>query len=152
MRAMALALCLAVLPAAIAGDAFAVDRYNVSAIKYHNKGGYQACIDLRWENAKGEVKKLSHEVMSGGQCAYNPDTVTLKLNKLDTDTKPKVGDEVWAVINILYGDNRGCRKDSQKFYYSKNGGTVRYETKGTTKNNNHCILKGCKNCPEKKDN
>lgn len=128
----------------------AAQSYKVNHIEYHNRGAYTACIDLSWRNASGEVNKLKHWVISQGLCALAGQNVTLKLEELETDRKPKPGDEVWAVINIDSGDHKNCRKNGRTFHYYKGGGagTVKYKTKGTVTKNNHCSVMSCNDCAE----
>lgn len=132
---------------ASAGD---TTSYKVKKLKYHNNGAYEACVDLRWINPgdPNTVHKLSHDVTSQLKCIDNPSSTTTDLTNLGTDSKPKQGAEVWAVINITYGDNKSCRKDGQKFYFynESDAGTARYKTSGYTKNDNHCKVMGCDDC------
>ena len=41
-------------------------------------------------------------------------------------------------IDIDEGDSVNCRKVGSRYFYYPDGGSVKYVTKGTTTNGNHC--------------
>lgn len=110
--------------------------YGVSKMKYTNKGGYTvSAFDVMYKDGNGDKK----EVLGSGEDLLNGESVTVGIDEV---SGPKVGNEVWGKIEIEAGDNNGCRKDGNKFYYDKQGGTVSYKSSGTTLNNNRCELNG----------
>ncbi|NQY96873.1 MAG: hypothetical protein HRT82_06895 [Henriciella sp.] len=110
--------------------------YQVDTIRYKNSGAYtvdNVYIMYKDEDGKTQSKQATYD---------NIDTGYMVKIVLETESQNlKQNTEVWAKIDILHGDNEGCRKDGTKFYYNKSGGTVTYETEGTTYNNNRCTLR-----------
>ncbi|NQY96872.1 MAG: hypothetical protein HRT82_06890 [Henriciella sp.] len=110
--------------------------YGVSKMKYTNKGGYTvSAFDVMYKDGNGDKK----EVLGSGEDLTAGQSVSVGIDEV---SGPKVGNEVWGKIEIEAGDNNGCRKDGNKFYYDKQGGTVSYKSSGTTLNNNRCELNG----------
>ncbi|MEL6856929.1 MAG: hypothetical protein AAFO74_01000 [Pseudomonadota bacterium] len=136
---------------ALTGPACA-DDWAVSAIKYKNKGAYDAFFGFYYKFAtNGAVvgcdgKNTRKSGLSSG------DDITLQLDNsdnslVDPECLPRIGDEVWGMVYIDRGfgfsqamNTQSCRKDGAKFYYHPDGGTVVVQTKGTTENNNRCRI------------
>ena len=131
-------LLLVVLPPA----ADAQTKYGVNTLRYENKGGYVASVKVRYRNKAGDrdcEASLPHTIAKGHTVDY----------KLGGDNEywewscisyPLPGDEVWMTIQIKFGDRQVCRKDSTKFVFRRDGGTVKYVTKGTTLKDNRCQI------------
>lgn len=110
--------------------------YEVDTIRYKNSGAYtvdNVYIMYKDKDGKTQSKRAVYD---------NIDTGYMVSIDIDTEA-PDLSQnlEVWAKIDILHGDNEGCRKDGTKFYYKEKSGTVTYETEGTTYNNNRCTLR-----------
>ena len=127
---------LALLAGVVGMGSAAADKtcYEVSTMRYTNNGGYTVKkFYVMFKDAKGQKNEdigLAFETYTG-------DTRSVDLNEVEG---LKSGNEVWGKVNIEGGDREGCRKDGNKFYYAKSGGTVNYKTSGTTLNNNRCQL------------
>ncbi|NQY96871.1 MAG: hypothetical protein HRT82_06885 [Henriciella sp.] len=109
--------------------------YGVSKIKYTNKGAYTlGTIFVMFKDQNGN----KHETVGIRSNVLNGQSATVNISAVSDG--PSVGDEVWGKIKIEAGDRNGCRKDGNKFYYDKQGGTVSYKSSGTTQNDNRCEL------------
>jgi hypothetical protein len=137
---------------ALAAD---VTSYNAYKMVYKNKGGYVACVQVRWKTTAGEVAKLWWNANKGTydsaglakeNCVRLNQETTVDLSKVsdlkDVDSKTlDEGNEVWLTIYIAAGDTKSCRKDSTKYFYNASGNAKpKFTTSGTTLNNNHCEL------------
>ena len=130
------------LAAALVPAAAAQTKYGVKTLRYENQGGYVASVKVRYRNQAGDRNCeawLNHVIGVGASADY---TLGGKNEhwKMDCVAYPRFGDEVWMTIHIRYGDKQVCRKDSTKFIYRRNGGTVKYVTKGTTLKDNRCQI------------
>lgn len=129
-------ICLALFAGLIGVGPAAADKtcYQLGTMKYKNKGGYTVkkfyVMFTDTNGKKNEDVGISTETYTG-------ETRTVDLEEV---IGLKTGDEVWGKVNIEGGDSEGCRKDGNIFYYAKSGGTVTYQTAGTTLNNNRCEL------------
>lgn len=111
--------------------------YGVSKIKYTNKGAYTvSTIFVMSKDQNGDTQ----ETVGTRPDLLNGQSST--VNIAGVSDGPSLGDEVWGKIKIEAGDRNGCRKDGNKFYYDKQGGTVSYKSSGTTQNDNRCELNG----------
>lgn len=110
--------------------------YQVDTIRYKNSGAYvvdNVYVMYKDEDGNTQSKRVIYDDI---------DTAYMVTIDIETEARSVTNKaEVWAKIDIKHGDNEGCRKDGTKFYYNKNGGTVTYETDGTTYNNNRCTLR-----------
>lgn len=109
--------------------------YQVKALRYQNNGVYTVQkFYIMYKDENGKKKSV----------VGLPDPVYPSMTRIayiEDEGGPSKGNEVWGKASIESGENEGCRKDGTKFYYNKNGGTVSYETAGTTYNNNRCTIK-----------
>lgn len=117
------------------------------ALKYTNQGAYTAQFYIRYNLEDGKeclVRPKGFRPLSQSQ----GESVTFQLtDTMQTYTGAKscltpsgdipVGTEVWGRVVITYGNKESCRKQ-KKVIYKVSGGTVKYRTKGTTRNNNRC--------------
>ena len=148
------ALLLAGLAMATAADPALADspkEYNVAKMRYENKGGYTAKVYAVFKHTKGS-KTMRCKVERGPRdsaVVAADEAVTYRMNtngpwQADSGNpsacpdSPNAGAEVWLQIQIVNGDVESCRKNGARYFYSANGGTVSYVTKGTTLKYNRC--------------
>jgi len=146
-------LALAALCVAAPADA---DDWAVSKIKYKNEGAYHAFFNARVKYKKGAEPLRCDTYNSDKNGIRSGDSLTLRFDnsdngfKTDDSYEPCVrrkGAEVWGVVYIDMGvgyspltRQKGCRKDSARYFYHPDGGMVTVFTKGTTENNNRCRI------------
>ena len=129
-------ICLALFAGLIGVGPAAADKtcYQLATMKFKNKGRYTVKeYYVMFEDADGK----KNEDVGISTATYTGDTRTVDMVEVEG---LKIGDEVWGKVNIEGGDREGCRKDGNVFYYARSGGTVTYQTAGTTRNNNRCEL------------
>ena len=129
-------ICLALVAGLIGAAPAAADKtcYQLATMNYKNKGAYTVKkFYVMFKDADGK----KNEDIGISTATYTGDTRTVDMVEVEG---LKTGDEVWGKVNIEGGDREGCRKDGNVFYYAKSGGTVTYQTAGTTRNNNRCEL------------
>ncbi len=146
-------LLTGVLMALAVGPAQATTtKYKVDTVRYENKGVYLAMPKVVFEHTKDDGSTVNCSIVFKAAIA-NGELASYNLEKSPVDQgnwqpsegnpsscskTPVEGSEVWMRVNIRSGDNVHCRKDGAKYFYYPDGGTVKYVTKGTTHNNNHC--------------
>lgn len=107
----------------------------VSRLKYENKGTYRASPLLKWKSASdGQTHTYDPRREIGDGSSYVFDLAKLK------NRKPDLGDEVWLVIKITFGETESCHKSHARFYYATDGGTAVFKTAGKTLNSNLCTI------------
>jgi len=143
-------LAAAALSAAPVHAERAAERALVSKLKYTNFGGYVADfraeykVDVGGKKITCSLKPMKHVTVAVGE------SVSIDLtggnwrvaNKrqdvcLDENGKIPLRVEVWGRIGISGGPNQNCRKD-KRLYYSPAGGTMAYQSRGTTAQKNRC--------------
>ncbi len=155
MKKLTTLISLGLLLVSASGTALAETKYKVDMMRYENKGAYSVDpLQLRFLYEKSDGSKvkctISYERESD---IFNNETIPYNLatggnnlwepavsNPSACPERPQEGNEVWMIVNIYRGDKESCRKDNTKFYYYKDGGTVKYVTKGTSLNNNRCRI------------
>ena len=132
---------------AFSGVGLATD-WNVDTLRYQNRGSYSVALYVVWPLDKDtKCRLVRNEAIGPAESAdYNIGGTNSrwKINDEDIDSSckngPKEGDEVWMRFEIVAGDKQTCLKDENRFYYKTGGGTIKYDSIGTTLNRNRCRI------------
>lgn len=112
------------------------DGWKIKTVEYDNNGAYDASFEVTFK--RGNVKCKAFK--AGGKPIDLSSDNTRFYEDNACEDGPQEGDEIWGKYNIEFGPSKSCRKDGAKFYYSADGGTLRYRSGGTTQNNNRCKI------------
>ena len=131
---------------AIAAPAYAGE-VEASVMRYDNAGAYTAQFFIKYKLDDGTTCKVkpdsnvSKVVKPGGWAKYDlSDKMTVKDGGracLDNEFNIPLERQVWGFVDISEGEGKSCKKD-KRVMYRTTGGLIKYKTKGTTLNNNHC--------------
>ncbi|MEM1146758.1 MAG: hypothetical protein AAGH49_03135 [Pseudomonadota bacterium] len=117
-----------------------------SIMEYKNEGAYTSRFFIRFELDNGKKclvkpKGISAYTAPDGSLRYVLDdrmkVYTGPDNCLDKNMEIRQGQQVWGRILIDMGDSETCKK-GKSVIFRRSGGTIKYKSKGTTKNNNRC--------------
>ncbi len=116
-------------------------------LKYTNKGAYDVGkLGIVWVGSDGTKQEKPYDMKSDdthGDVLNHGDDWTFDLRELAPELGIEQGDEVWLKVYIYAGETKSCRKDDHKLVYDGGAGVLmKFDTAGTTMNDNNCKYSG----------
>jgi hypothetical protein len=116
-------------------------------LKYTNKGAYDVGkLGIVWVGSDGTKQEKPFDMKRDdlhGDVLNHGDDWTFDLRDIAPELGIEQGDEVWLKVYIYAGETKSCRKDDHKLVYDGGAGVLmKFDTAGTTMNDNSCKYSG----------
>jgi len=136
-----------IVPGLLGTPAAATTLCLTSELKYTNKGAYDVGkLGIVWVDSGGTKQEKPYDMKRDdlhGDVLNHGDDWTFDLREIAPELGIEQGDEVWLKVYIYAGETKSCRKDDHKLVYNGDAGVLmKFDTAGTTLNDNSCKYAG----------